>query len=85
LSSQRLEFERLVHAAYSARSTYAHGSTPKKEIDLPKLRRVARRCLLTQLIIGDPTAAGRFPRSSRQERLDLQARVLAEVRDKAGS
>ena len=56
--AQRLEFERLVHDAYGARSIYAHGSTPKKEIDLPKLRRIVRRCLLTRLIIGDPTADG---------------------------
>jgi len=56
--AERLEFERLVHEAYGARSIYAHGSTPTKEIDLPKLRRIVRRCLLTRLIIGDPTAEG---------------------------
>ena len=56
--AERLEFERLVHDAYNTRSKYAHGSAPKKELDLPKLRRVVRRCLLTRLIIGDPTADG---------------------------
>ena len=54
--SERLKFERLVHDAYSTRSKYTHGSVPKKELDLPKLRRVVRRCLLTRLIIGDPAA-----------------------------
>jgi len=56
--AQRLEFEELVRDAYRARSIYAHGSELKNEIDLPKLRRVVRRCLLTRLIIGDPTAEG---------------------------
>lgn len=58
--AQRLEIARLVSNAYGARSKYAHGSTPKKEVDLPKLRRVVRRCLLTRLVIGDPTAEGRL-------------------------
>ncbi len=56
--SERLEFQQLVHDAYGTRSKYAHGSAPKKELDLPKLRRVVRRCLLTRLIIGDPAADG---------------------------
>ena len=56
--AQRLEIERLVRSAYGTRSEYAHGTTPKKEIDLPKLRRVVRRCLLARLVIGDPTPDG---------------------------
>lgn len=32
----------------------AYGTTTKKEIDLPKLRRVVRRCLLARLVIGNP-------------------------------
>jgi hypothetical protein len=56
--SERLEFEQLVHDVYGTRSKYAHGSAPTKELDLPKLRRVVRRCLLTRLVIGDPAAEG---------------------------
>jgi hypothetical protein len=56
--AQRLQIEQLVHDAYRARSKYAHGDTPKEEIDLPKLRQVVRRCLLTRLVIGDPTPDG---------------------------
>jgi hypothetical protein len=56
--AQRLEVERLVRGAYGTRSEYAHGTTPKKEVDLPKLRRVVRRCLLARLVIGDPTPDG---------------------------
>jgi hypothetical protein len=50
--AQRLEIERLVSGAYGARSKYAHGDTPKGEVDLPKLCRVVRRCLLARLVIG---------------------------------
>jgi hypothetical protein len=56
--AQRLEIERLIRGAYGTRSEYAHGTTPKKEIDLPKLRRVVRRCLLARLVIGDPAPDG---------------------------
>jgi hypothetical protein len=56
--ARRLEIERLVRGAYGARSKYAHGDTPKDEIDLPALRRIVRRCLLARLAIGDPTPAG---------------------------
>ena len=56
--AQRLEIERLVSGAYGARSKYAHGDTPKGEIDLPRLRRVVRRCLLARLVLGDPTPVG---------------------------
>lgn len=57
--TQRVEIEQLVRDAYGARSRYAHGGDmPKQAIDLPKLRRVVRRCLLTRLIIGDPTPEG---------------------------
>jgi Apea-like HEPN len=52
--AQRLEIARLVRDAYDARSKYAHGSTPKRELDLPRLRKVVRRCLLTRIVIGDP-------------------------------
>jgi hypothetical protein len=55
--TQRLEFERLVRDAYSARSAYAHGGAATK-VDLPRLRRVVRRCMLTRLILGDPTPEG---------------------------
>jgi hypothetical protein len=55
--TQRLDIEKLVREAYRARSAYAHGSEPD-EIDLPKLRRIVRRCLLTRLVVGDPTADG---------------------------
>jgi Apea-like HEPN len=54
--AQRLEIEQLVRDAYGARSKYAHGDTPRQAIDLPKLRRVVRRCLLVRLVIGDPVA-----------------------------
>ena len=53
--SQRLEIAGLVRNAYEARSKYAHGSTPKRELDLPELRKVVRRCLLIRIVIGDPT------------------------------
>src|SRR5258707_11113951 len=56
--AERLAFERLVHDAYGARSVYAHGSRPERAMDLPELRRIVRRCLLTRLIIGDPTSDG---------------------------
>jgi Apea-like HEPN len=52
--AQRLEIEELVRDAYAARSKYAHGSTPTDELDLPRLRAVVRRCLLTRIVIGDP-------------------------------
>ena len=52
--------EQLVRDAYSARSEYAHGGKRDKiaKVDLAKLRRVVRRCILTRLILGDPTPAG---------------------------
>ncbi len=56
--AERLEIARLVRSAYDVRSAYAHGSYPKEEFDLPGLRRIVRRCLLTRLIVGDPTADG---------------------------
>lgn len=57
--AQRLETERLVRGAYGARSKYAHGDPPPRDdVDLPKLRRVVRRCLLARLVIGDPTPDG---------------------------
>jgi len=55
--ANRLAIERLVRDAYKARSAYAHGSEPNK-IDLAALRRIVRRCILTHLILGDPTPAG---------------------------
>jgi hypothetical protein len=55
--ADRLEIEQLVRAAYNARSAYAHGSEPSK-INLADLRGVVRRCILTRLILGDPTPAG---------------------------
>jgi hypothetical protein len=56
--AERLEIARLVRSAYDVRSAYAHGSYPEEEFDLPGLRRVVRRCLLTRLIVGDPTPDG---------------------------
>jgi len=56
--AERLEIARLVRDAYDVRSAYAHGSSPEKEFDLPGLRRIVRRCLLTRLIVGDPTPVG---------------------------
>jgi hypothetical protein len=57
--AQRLEIERLVRGAYGARSKYAHGDPPPRdEVNLPKLRRVVRRCLCARLVIGDPTPDG---------------------------
>jgi len=56
--AHRLQIERLIRSAYDARSKYAHGDTPKKEIDLPKLRRVVRDCVLARLVVGDMTAEG---------------------------
>jgi Apea-like HEPN len=53
--AQRLDIEQLVRDAYRARSIYAHGSEPRN-VDLPKLRRVVRRCILTRLILGDPAS-----------------------------
>jgi len=55
--ANRLTIEQLVRDAYKARSAYAHGSEPNK-IDLAALRRIARRCILTRLILGDSTPAG---------------------------
>lgn len=55
--AERLEIGQLVRDAYNARSAYAHGSEPSK-IDLAELRGVVRRCILTRLILGDPTPAG---------------------------
>jgi Integrase core domain len=52
-----VEIEKLVRAAYAARSAYAHGGD-RVEIDLPMLRRIVRRCLLTRLIVGDSTPDG---------------------------
>jgi hypothetical protein len=57
-ATSRLQIDRLVRGAYDARSKYAHGTTPKKEIDLPALRRVVRDCVLTRLVVGDATAEG---------------------------
>jgi hypothetical protein len=53
----RLTIEQLVRDAYSARSVYAHGGKLDKivKVDLAKLRRVVCRCILTRLILGDPT------------------------------
>lgn len=59
--TQRLEIEQMVRDAYAARSKYAHGDTPRKEVDLPRLRQVVRRCLLSRLVIGDPAADGPLP------------------------
>ena len=60
--AKRLEIGRLVREAYSARSAYAHGDKLDKivKVDLAELRRVVRRCILTRLILGDPTPAGRL-------------------------
>ena len=55
--ADRLAIGQLVRNAYKTRSAYAHGSQPSK-IDLAELRDVARRCILTRLILGDPTLAG---------------------------
>ena len=53
----RLTIEQLIRDAYSARSVYAHGGKRDKiaKVDLAKLRRVVCRCILTRLILGDPT------------------------------
>jgi hypothetical protein len=56
--AERLRIARLVRDAYTVRSKYAHGSAPEGEFDLPALRRIVRRCLLTRLIVGDPTPDG---------------------------
>jgi hypothetical protein len=56
--AERLEIASLVRDAYDVRSAYAHGSSPKEEFDLPGLRRIVRSCLLTRLIVGDPTPDG---------------------------
>lgn len=53
--AERLKFERMVREAYDARSKYAHGDTPKKEVDLPRLRGIVRRCLVARIVLGDPT------------------------------
>jgi hypothetical protein len=60
--AKRLEIGRLVRDAYSARSAYAHGDKLDKitKVDLAELRRVVRRCILTRVILGDPTPAGRL-------------------------
>ena len=60
--AHRLTIEQLVRDAYSARSDYAHGGKRDKiaKVDLAKLRRVVCRCILTRLILGDPTPAGRL-------------------------
>lgn len=57
--ADRLAIGQLVRNAYSARSAYAHGSDPRM-IDLAALRRIVRHCILTRLILGDPTPAGRL-------------------------
>ena len=72
--ARRLEIEQLVRDAYSARSAYAHGGTPKKELDLPELRKVVRRCLLTRLVIGDPV--GDCPLSKLADQALLAHEVL---------
>jgi hypothetical protein len=46
-----------VRAAYTTRSSYAHGGRTDT-IDLPALRRVVRDCILARLILGDPVADG---------------------------
>ncbi len=53
----RLTIEQLVRDAYSARSEYTHSGKRDKivKVDLAKLRRVVCRCILTRLILGDPT------------------------------
>ena len=60
--AKRLTIEQLVRDAYRARSEYAHGGKRDKiaKVDLAELRRVVRRCILTRLILGDPTPAGRL-------------------------
>jgi transposase-like protein len=55
--AERLDIADVVRAAYGARSKYAHGDEPR-EITLPALRRIVRRCLLARLVLGDPTAGG---------------------------
>jgi hypothetical protein len=57
---ERLAIRRLVCDAYKARSDYAHGNKPSMigKIDLAKLRRVVRHCILARLILGDPTQVG---------------------------
>jgi hypothetical protein len=75
--AERPEIAKLVRDAYAARSTYAHGSEPDKEIDLPKLRQVVRRCILARLVIGDPTADG--PLSAVADRALLAHGVLDRV------
>jgi hypothetical protein len=55
--ANQLAIEQLVRDAYKARSAYAHGSEPNK-IDLAALRRIVRRCILTRLVLGDPSPAG---------------------------
>jgi hypothetical protein len=56
--AERLNFARIVRQAYDVRSKYAHGGMPEKELDLPRLRRVVRRCLLARVVLGDPTQNG---------------------------
>ena len=73
-NARRLEIEQLVRDAYGARSAYAHGGTPKKELDLPELRKVVRRCLLTRLVIGDPV--GDSPLSKLADQALLSHEVL---------
>jgi Apea-like HEPN len=57
---ERLAIRRLVCDAYRARSDYAHGNKPSMigKIDLAKLHGVVRLCILTRLILGDPTQVG---------------------------
>jgi hypothetical protein len=74
--AERLEIARLVRDAYDVRSAYAHGSSPEEEFDLPGLRRIVRRCLLTRLIVGDPT-----PDGGLQETMDC-ALLSHEVLDR---
>jgi hypothetical protein len=49
----RLAIRDLVNSAYDVRSKYAHGDEPGA-VDLPRLRRVVRRCILARLILDDP-------------------------------
>jgi hypothetical protein len=75
--ANRLEIEQLVRDAYKARSTYAHGSGPSKiHIDLAELRGVVRRCILTRLILGDPTPASQLVELADRQLVALADRAL---------
>lgn len=67
----------MVREAYATRSKYAHVGTPKKEPDLPRLRAVVNRCLLTRIVIGDPV--GGRPLQEVADRALLCQEVLEDA------